>query len=117
MTSSIPDGISFGELEKLAKDAPSDNQHALSLRERCEKLSDSLLNQAAEEIGDPMIHKEMLLEICRRMIHWHTAIGEQMFEKDNEEAGVAWIRDAGKFQAAMCAVMSVDLGDTDWTSN
>ena len=114
-SSNIPDGISFGELEKLAENAPSDNQPDLSFEQRCEQLSERLLDQAADEIKDPMIHKEMLLEICRRMIHWHTAIGEQMFEKGNEDAGVAWLRDAGKFQAAMAIVHGVTLGPDDWT--
>lgn len=115
MTSSIPDGISFSDLEKLAENAPSDNQPELSFEQRCVQLANRLLDEAADEIKDPMIHKEMLLEICSRMIQWHTSVGEQMFEKGQEEAGVCWLRDAGKFQAAMSIVHGITLGPEDWT--
>ena len=115
MTSSIPDGISFGELEALAKDAPEEKQPELSFEDKVRACANRLLDCAADEIQDPMVHKEMLLEICRRMIGWHTAIGEKMFENGNEEAGVAWLRDAGKFQGAMGCVIDVCLGDNDYT--
>ena len=114
MTSSIPDGISFGDLEKLAKEAPTE-EDTRSFQERCSEVAERLLDQACEEIKDPMVHKEILLEVCRRMIGWHTAIGEEMFERGETQSGVCWLRDAGKFQAAMAIVHGVGLGPEDWT--
>ena len=117
MTSSIPDGISFGELEALAKAAPTEKTPELPFEERVRECVDRHLDQSADEIGDPMVHKEMLLEICRRMIGWHTEIGATCFEKDAEDMGVAWLRDAGKFQAAMAIIMGVSLGPNDYTDS
>ena len=104
-----PCGISFSDLEKLAKDAPEEKAPELTFEQEVINCANRHLDIAADEIGDPMVHKEMFLEICRRMIQWHTTIGDQLFEKGEPEAGTCWLRDAGKFQAAMTIVSASRL--------
>ena len=125
-SANIPDGFSMGELELLAQaaaereevEATADRDEAhfdgKTQSEVCD-IVDKLLGLAIEECNDPMVHKLMALEIISNMIEWHTAQGVEHFEEDETQGGVAWTRDAGKFQAAMTILLSIGVGPHDWT--
>lgn len=133
MTSSanIPDGFSMGELELLAQaaahreevDTDTDNFPEFTedplfdgkTQKEVEDIVSGLLALSLEECNDPMVHKIMLLEIISNMIEWHTKQGVQNFDNNETQSGVAWTRDAGKFQAAMGIILSVGVGPNDWT--
>ena len=123
-SANIPDGFSMGELELLAqaaaeREVEDTTEEALydgkTQSEVCD-IVDNLLGQSLEECNDPMVHKIMVLEIITNMIEWHTRQGVEHFEEGEAQGGVAWTRDAGKFQAAMTILLSIGVGPHDWTT-
>jgi len=122
MTQSIPDGISFEELSQLQDSA----RHEADCHcEQCEggpfdgktaeqvcEIAGECLDRATEKCNDPMVHKVMALQIIENMIAWHTNVG---VDQDNERSSVAWLRDAGKFQAIANILTQVTCGPNDFT--
>ena len=123
MTSSIPDGFSMGELEALHEVARhEDDCHC----EQCEdkvlfdgktaeevcEIAGKHLDAATDEVNDPIVHKVMAMSIIKNMIEWHTKVG---IDQENERSAVAWLRDAGKFQAIMNILTEVTVGPNDFT--
>mgnify|MGYP001157083530 CR=1 FL=1 len=128
-SANIPDGFSMGELELLAQAAAhreevdTDNLSEFTegplfdgkTQKEVEDIVSGLLALSFDECNDPMVHKIMLLEIITNMIEWHTKQGVEHFDNNETQSGVAWTRDAGKFQAAMGIILSVGVGPNDWT--
>jgi hypothetical protein len=77
-----------------------------------------LAGKICDDTGDltegPMLHKVIALTIIKRLAYWHQKTGEIQWEEDSDMAS-AWIRDAGKLQAALQILESVSLGDEDFT--
>ena len=125
-SANIPDGFSMGELELLAEaaaeretddttEAPDEALYDGKTESELFDIVDNLLGQSLEECNDPMIHKVMALQILSNMVEWHTKQGLEHFDNEELEPGVAWTRDAGKFQAAMGIILSIGVGPNDWT--
>ena len=125
MSTSVPDGLSFSDLKQFAEEAkereskPKPEVPTFGDKEyTADKLTDlarKFLNDASDEINDPMIHKIMALEIISNMARWHSDTGARVFE-DDSDCALAWIRDAGKFQAIIDILCSINLGENDWTA-
>ena len=119
MTASIPDGMSFSELESLLESAPSDVTDAPQTdddedtRSDLQKVADKYLQLALEEENDPMVHKLMIMRALSNMVDWHNRMGFSHFEDNDTDIGGAWLRDAGKFQACMDIMMSIKIGPDD----
>ena len=116
-----PDGISFSDLQKhmddarkrkeAAKKAPTfDGKTPDQISEIVDKAADALV----EQCGDPMVHKAMIVELCERMIAWHTNSGIEEMEDGNVKSAVFWERDAGKFQAMLNILTSISMGPGDY---
>ena len=122
MTSSIPDGISFSDLEALRKDAPTDEvapspevegpTYDGKTQQELIDIAQTHLQAAIEECADPMVHKIMMLEMLENMVRWHTTAG---MEQETEMSRVCWLRDAGKFQAMLNILTNVSCGPDDFT--
>ena len=120
MTSSIPDGISFSDLEALRENAPTEETVKApegptfdgKTQEQVVEIAQKLVQEAIEQCNDPMIHKVMVFEIIENMIRWHTTAG---IEQEDERSQVCWLRDAGKFQAIANILSSVTCGPDDFT--
>ena len=122
---STPDSISMSELLSLAENAREEENNCVlspdtSDDERiiCDMPVDEYQEaviKALEELGDryshPMTAKLIIMECLSHLMQWHTNIGQHHVEDDELECGTAWLRDAGKLQAAMCIMHSVDLPD------
>ena len=119
MTASIPDGMSFSDLESLLENAPSDLSDAPQTdddddtRSDLQKVADKHLQNALEEVNDPMLHKLMIMRALSNMVSWHNRMGFNHFEDNETDMGAAWLRDAGKFQACMDIMMSIKIGPND----
>ena len=120
MTSSIPDGISFSDLEALRENAPTEETatpetdgptYDGKTQDEVIEIAQKCVQQAIDECNDPMVHKIMVLEMLENMIRWHTTAG---MEQDNERSTVAWLRDAGKFQAMLNILGSISCGPDDF---
>ena len=83
------------------------------MRDKIEESAMKHIDAAADEVQDPMVHKLMVVEICSRMIDWHTTVGQRLLE-EGDEAGVSWLRDAGKFQSALQTVLHICMGENDF---
>jgi hypothetical protein len=117
---SIPDSVSFKQLQDLASEAES-NQLKEQVEEQVaefEKLQDIArkhLQAAFDEHSDPFIHKVMMLEALSMMIEWHTQAGINVGSNSQgqDESAVYWLRDAGKFQAMCDIICSINVGPED----
>lgn len=122
MTSSIPDGISFGDLEAMQQEAQKREAEAAAKDQEtlfdgktqdevCE-IAEKYVQAAIDDCNDPMVHKIMLFSMLENMIRWHTEAG---LSQDDDRSRVCWLRDAGKFQA-MCNILgAVSCGPNDFT--
>ena len=119
--SSIPDGISFGELDALREQAVKEGEAKATkhegptfdgkTQEQVEEIASNLCAEAIEQCNDPMVHKAMVIEMIENMIRWHT---EQGLDQDSERSTVCWLRDAGKFQAIANILTSITVGPHDF---
>ena len=120
-SSSVPDGISFADLEKLAKDAPDDTVivptkgpfNGLS-EDQLKDLVDAHLDIIHEACPDPMFVKGLLWRLISNMMGWHTEAGKIQFEDGETEAAICWLRDAGKFQAMGNLLQTINIGPDDF---
>ena len=128
MTSSIPDGISFSDLEGFADQAAiREEAEAAKAAEKQDahfdgKTKDEVIDiahkfvtGALEECNDPMTHKIMIMMILDNFLEWHTKAGLIQMEEGEERSTVCWLRDAGKFQAMHNILSTVTTGPNDWT--
>ena len=122
MTASIPDGISFGDLEAMQQEAQKreaevavENNKALydgKTQDELIEIAERHVQAAIEECNDPMVHKVMMFSMLENMIRWHTIAGN---DQDDERARTCWLRDAGKFQAACNILGQISCGPNDFT--
>ena len=129
MTSSIPDGISFGDLEAMQKQAAEREAEAKAevetkklhahfdgkTKDEVVDIAADLVQEAIERVNDPMVHKIMIMMMIDNMLEWHTKAGVQQAEDDEVCSAVCWLRDAGKFQAIANILATVTTGPHDWT--
>ena len=120
MSTSVPDGISFSDLESFAKEAPKDSEPAETLfngktYQELEELADKTMQQMIDECGHPVLAKILMLKINDSFLDWHTRMGHENSEGDEHRAAICWLRDAGKFQAIANILFTVSMGDDDPT--
>ena len=119
MTSSIPDGISFSDLDALRQNAPTDDEAANikvptfdgKTQKQVEELASGLVQEAIDKCNDPMVHKAMMIEMLENMIRWHSTVG---VDQEDDRSTVCWLRDAGKFQAICNILTSISLSPDDF---
>ena len=120
-SSSVPDSFSMDELSNMLENAPQEedlhtaNQSKELSPEDIERIAQEAIDYASERAPGPLVHKVMAMAIITRMIEWHTHMGVDMFDNDNQMSGVCWLRDAGKFQSMMNSLVNISVGDDDFT--
>ena len=118
MTASVPDGISFSDLQDLMANAPQEQESEQKtdkqeFSDRLHEVATKHLDAAIKDFNDPLVHKSMMMIAANNMVDWHTKVAEADFAEGNTTSGVAWMRDAGKFQAIMDILLSISLGPDD----
>ena len=121
MSTSVPDGISFADLEALAKDAPDDTAivpvtgpFAGLNEQELKDLTDTFLEKIHETNSHPMFAKAIAWRIINNMLEWHTAAGMKQIEDGESENGMYWLHDAGKFQSMLNVFQTITMGPDDF---
>lgn len=111
-----PDGISMEKLLAL-------HEVAVNEEPECEPTIDgrpvseyiSSVDDAHDALhkanNHPMTAKKLIMDNLGVLVQWHTDRGLSEIADGDNGAGTAWLRDAGKLQAAMQVVHSVVLPD------
>ena len=123
MTSSIPNSFSSEDLQAMLDSAPKEEDMHTPAEDTSDKddadildeIADDVLNSVPKEHEGPLVHKVMAMKVLARMIEWHTYMGEKLHEEGETEAGSAWLRDAGKFQACFAIMQGITVGRDDFT--
>ena len=125
MTASIPDGISFGDLEAMQKQAAEREAESETkklnanfdgkTKDEVVDIAGDLVEEAIKQCNDPMVHKIMVMMMIDNMIEWHTKAGINQAECEEIRSSVCWLRDAGKFQAIANILTTITTGPHDWT--
>ena len=121
MSTSVPDGISFADLEALAKEAPEETAIVPTEgpfdginEQELKDLTDTFLDKMMGTNTHPMFGKAVAWRILNHFMEWHTAAGMKQIEDGEVESGMYWLRDAGKFQAMLNVFQTVTLGPDDF---
>ena len=121
MSTSVPDGISFADLQALAKDAPDDSAivpvkgpfNGLN-EQQLKDLVDAQLELIHETNPHPMFAKAIIYRLITNLLEWHTVAGMHQIDDDEAENGMYWLRDAGKFQSMLCTLTTISVGEGDF---
>lgn len=111
----IPDSFNPEQLQELLDnaepEAPKYDPEDCSkeyIQDRCEEIIDLM----QEMNSGPLLPKVVVIRVLNQMIEWHTEVGANRFKHD-DASGIAWMRDAGKLQAALGQMLEVTLGEDD----
>ena len=118
--SSIPDGISFADLQKLAEQAPVPAND--EKREFPNKMSDSemrhLVADTVEELTDKFGtmfgYKLTAMYALSCLYNHHNEVHAKACEKDDFEAALCWARDAGWVQMMLKCLTDIHTGPDDF---
>ena len=126
MTSSIPDGISFGDLEEFKsqaaarEEAEAEKQVGPYAGKTAEQLVDYVrdnLERMSNDVPHAMLPKIVAYEMLTSLMGWHSRKGLSIStggtEEDRCKAAMCWHRDAGKFQAILNILDTIDCGEGD----
>ena len=123
MNNQFPDSISSDELQSILEEAITEPKHETA-SERVERLCD-IASKACEfdeldGCDEAMVHKIMLLELATRFMHFHNHAGSKVLNDDlrderKQACSQAWFRDAGKFQAIVNILNTIEITDDDFT--
>jgi hypothetical protein len=110
----IPDGISPDELQKHLKNAlTEDNAITENQFDDIFDEAEDWIKRSATSSSDPLIlHKLIMVGIIDRMIQFHENVAVRMHE-NGEGPGIPWLKDAGKFQAIMNILQTIECGPND----
>ena len=107
----IPDSISPEALEEHLQNAIEEN--SVELPEDLFDQAEYWVQRASSSSDSPMIvHKLMMACIIDRMIQFHERVAERVDEEGDGPAA-AWLKDAGKFQAIMNILQTIECGPDD----
>ena len=122
MTASVPNGFSTEDLQAMLDSAPKeDDMHKPAEDENSSKeelimdAADKALDSIDDELQGPVVHKVIAMKVITQMIMWHTSYGKHLMEDGQTDTGVAWLRDAGKFQAILSLLQDMTVGPDDFT--
>ena len=123
----LPNSISTADLQKLADAAKASDPEVRTDEEVEEKLysgltfdqlwdvADEGLTHIQEKCAHPLGHKVAAIIVMGNMLNWHTKMAEQMMEDGEFSPAAGWLKDAGKFQAIMNILQTIEIGDDDPT--
>lgn len=118
MTSSIPDGLSFAQLQELMSSAGKDEgEYKTFTQEQIAELVIPAVMSVREEIGDISAYKHMAMFSLFKLFEFHNQIAlesiENATDEDSRDAALCWGRDAGWLQVCLNTLRNVGCGPND----
>ena len=126
MTQSIPSGFSMDELKSMLDRAASeaygissdDDNDDDNYQEKIINLAEQAIDESLDRAdGDPMVHKMIVLMLSRRFEMWHETAAAELIKMGETDKAASWLKDAGHCQIINRTMLSVCLGETDFTCN
>ncbi len=114
MEDQIPSALSPEQLQSLFENAVQEDEPK-TLGELDFARKEEAAHAVLEETNDPLIHKIILHMIVANMIEWHTKVAGQLISMHEPDHSVMWARDAGKWQAIMNILETINVSDDDET--
>ena len=120
----LPNSISTADLQKLADAAKEAGSNEETQEEKTYggltfdelwDVADEGLTLIQEKCAHPLGHKVAAIIVMGNMLNWHTKMAEQMMEDGEFKPAAGWLKDAGKFQAIMNILQTIEIGDDDPT--
>ena len=118
----VPDSISSDDLQHLL----NQREHDAQPDNRVDHLCD--VAQAAIDLDDyeldgcdaALVHKIMMIHLAKQFLEFHNTAGLTVLNKDSadprtQHCANAWQRDAGKFQAILAILDTIEITDDDFT--
>ena len=119
MTSSIPDGLSFAQLQELLSEAPtgeSNETDKVFTPEEISKIVVPAVMAVREEIGDISAYKHMAMFSLVKLFEFHNEVTLEIAndpDADNDHA-LCWGRDAGWIQVCLNTLRNIHCGPNDF---
>ena len=120
MTSSIPDGLSFSDLQELMKDALKEESTDTVKRMTHEEIGALVVPavmSVREEVGDISAYKHFAMFCLYKLFEFHNEVAMETMEEANTEderlTALCWGRDAGWLQTCLNTLRNVGCGPND----
>ena len=119
MSDLIPDSISTADLQSLAENAPAEQKkvgpYGGLTQDQLLEYVDTQLTRMSEEVPCAMLPKVICNQLITSLLGWHSRRGMNITtassEHDDCVQAMMWHRDAGKLQAILQLLDSIDCGE------
>ena len=111
----VPDKISMDDLHSHLEHAVQEDEvtKSSSIAEEAEYWVKTSCQSSDKPV---LLHKLMAVDIIRHLFHYHQSIAESIQnEAESDELAIAnsWLQDAGKFQAILNILMTIECDPDD----
>ena len=114
--SSIPDGLSTSDLEKLMETAQPDSSITIEMTPReMRKFVADEIEELTDKFGTIFGYKCVAMYCIQMMRAYHDDAALEQMKAGEFQSASAWSRDAGKCQAAFSDVLEINCGPQDFT--
>jgi len=114
----IPNSFNPKELERMLENALPEggtvDPNGDFSEEQIIEFADKYVSGVLQECNTPVVHKAMIVNIVNNFIRWHVTMAEKMLDDGEMQSAAAWQRDAGKFQAIVNILLTINVGDDDF---
>ena len=118
-SSSIPDGISLSQLQKLAESASTEgllpDETSMSEQEMMNLVSTSI-EELTDKFESMFGYKLAAIYCLRVLFEYHNDVHRKACEDGEYDSALAWARDAGWFQVMINSLINVCVGEDDFIS-
>ena len=115
-SSSIPDGISFADLQALAEDAPSSvnaDKKSMTQQEMKKLVADSI-EELTDKFDTVFGYKLAAYYALGALYHHHNDVFAKATADDDHDTALCWARDAGWIQVMLKCLNDIHLGPEDF---
>ena len=114
-SSSIPDGLSISDLEKLLETAKTEETNVEMTGSEMRKLVSDEVETLTDKFGTIFGYKCVAMYCIQMMKAYHDSAATDQMKNEEFDSALNWARDAGKLQAAFSDILEVHCGPQDFT--